>query len=74
MTAAIPGRRPGLGFGTSWAALAIVLVLISAVGPAGSQFVRRTLVLVLIYLVLTHTEQVSSLIDDLIAGLKGATP
>ncbi len=54
-----------------WVALGIVLVLIGSVGPSGSQFVRRTLVVILAYLLLTRADQIAPLVDKLIRGLKG---
>lgn len=65
-------RTPGLGFGSSWFMLAIVLVLIAQVGPSGARLVRMTLVAILVYLLLAHTEQVARLVDQFLTGLKGA--
>ncbi|MCC7134047.1 MAG: hypothetical protein IT352_15425 [Gemmatimonadales bacterium] len=71
MTIRTTARTPGLGFGASWAMLGIVLVLLAQVGPSGNRLVRMTLVVILVYLVLTHTEQVSRLVDQLLTGLTG---
>lgn len=56
-----------------WVGLMIAAVVaFQVLGPKSLAAMRYTFSLVIIYLLLTNTEQVSGLVDKLIRGLKGA--
>lgn len=72
---AAPARRQSDLYTTlgPWVGLAIaVVVAFGVLGQRSLPVFRYTFSLVIVYVLLTNTEKVSGLVDELIAGLKGA--
>lgn len=68
-----PDGRAGTAFVLSWLWLGI-LVVVAASLPGGTPVaVRYTLVVILLYLLLTNLDRLAPLVDKLVAGLNGGT-